>query len=147
MKICAACKIEKSIDLFYIRKTGRPQSRCKECQHIASRESYLRHYDANRIRLAKNYKEYSKEINLFIIDYLETHPCACGETDILVLEFHHLVPEEKEFDLSKGPGLGSLKRVKKELSKCRVMCVKCHRRETHKQQNSFKWQYINNISL
>lgn len=48
-----------------------------------------------------------------------------------VLEFHHLNPEEKEFDLARN--LRSLKVLRKEGRKCLLLCPNCHR-EIHIEQ-------------
>ena len=47
------------------------------------------------------------------------------------LEFHHLDPSAKEFNLSgKGQTLG-WERVKTELDKCIMVCANCHREIHH----------------
>lgn len=31
MKVCCACKVEKPLEAYYVRKAGNPQAQCKEC--------------------------------------------------------------------------------------------------------------------
>lgn len=50
-----------------------------------------------------------------------------------VLEFHHLNPEEKEFDLARN--LRCLEILRKEIKKCLLLCPNCHR-EVHIEQKS-----------
>lgn len=53
----------------------------------------------------------------------------CGyDHNIAALDFHHINPEEKEFeiDLRKFSNL-SLEKLQKELDKCILVCANCHR--------------------
>ncbi len=42
------------------------------------------------------------------------------------LVFHHLDPKQKDFNLSARGLTRSWTRIKKELDKCVLLCVKCH---------------------
>tara|TARA_B100001059_G_C17345016_1_gene337761 strand:- start:65 stop:385 length:321 start_codon:yes stop_codon:yes gene_type:complete len=66
--------------------------------------------------------------------YLANHPCVdCGEDDIRVLEFDHIDPSQKEFNISRGVADGrGLKSIKSEIEKCEVRCCNCHRIRTIK---------------
>lgn len=46
------------------------------------------------------------------------------------LEFHHLDPNEKDFNISKARLLSFNLEIKKELDKCILLCANCHR-EVH----------------
>jgi transposase len=46
------------------------------------------------------------------------HPAA--------LEFHHLNPAEKAFEISKGGVTRSLERAREEARKCVLLCARCH---------------------
>lgn len=50
-------------------------------------------------------------------------------------DFDHRNPEEKVFTLGHGNSI-SLDRMKKEASKCDLVCALCHRMRTHKQRCS-----------
>ena len=52
----------------------------------------------------------------------------CGETHPAALDFHHLEPETKSFNIAAG-ATRSLESIKKELSKCVLLCANCHRKE------------------
>ncbi len=70
--------------------------------------------------------------------YLSEHPCVdCGESDIVVLEFDHVIGEKKwnVSVLVHSPSPWAT--VEHEIAKCEVRCANCHRRRTAKQ---FNWR-------
>jgi transcription elongation factor Elf1 len=63
----------------------------------------------------------------FISEYRKTHRCeVCGESEELCLEFHH--NGEKNGEISRAMYDWGIKRLKKEVSMCRVLCSNCHRK-------------------
>jgi hypothetical protein len=66
----------------------------------------------------------------FVRKYLETHPCIdCGESDPVVLHFHHRNPKKKRYTIGAGWASGILpKSLIKEIRKCDVLCANCHAR-------------------
>ena len=65
----------------------------------------------------------------YLIEYFKSHPCVdCGETDPVVLEFDHL--GKKSFTVADGMKDKSWTAVLREIEKCEVVCVNCHRRRT-----------------
>ena len=65
--------------------------------------------------------------------YLLAHPCVeCGENDPVLLDFDHLDPKTKKQQISRMM-FYSWATIEKEIAKCRVLCVKCHRRKTARQ--------------
>ena len=68
--------------------------------------------------------------------HLEGHPCVdCGERDIVVLEFDHVLqPKLGEISVMVYKRV-SLTRFKREIEKCVVRCANCHRRRTAVQLN------------
>lgn len=68
-----------------------------------------------------------------VSEYLKSHPCiVCGEQDIVVLEFDHRDPAQKECNIAEAVNhrCFSLKRLVQEMEKCDVLCANCHRRKT-----------------
>jgi hypothetical protein len=56
----------------------------------------------------------------------------CPEWFWACLEFHHIDPKHKVFNLSRAIAAGwSRKRILEEIAKCMVLCANCHRREHH----------------
>jgi transcription elongation factor Elf1 len=52
----------------------------------------------------------------------------CGEGHVATIDFHHSVGD-KEQSISELVANGySIKRIEKELKKCRVLCSNCHRK-------------------
>lgn len=63
----------------------------------------------------------------------------CGyDKCIDALDFHHIIPEEKEFNFNKASSF-SWEKIESELKKCIILCSNCHR-EIHAQgiDNSLK---------
>jgi len=61
-----------------------------------------------------------------------------GNVDWRVLEFDH-VKGEKKFDLANGASQ-SYESLKKEISKCEIVCANCHRIRTIKQFGYYKFE-------
>lgn len=68
--------------------------------------------------------------------------CAiCGEDDPLVLEFDHLFG--KTADISTLiRSTCSWKKLKREMAKCQILCSNCHKRKTHREDNSYRYRYM-----
>lgn len=108
-KICPHCKIEKPLKEFYNRRNSKENSSyCKECTKSQS------------ITRQRNLKREA-------VEYLGSKCIKCGyDSYIGALEFHHLDPKEKEFNISKFKGY-KFKSIKEELDKCILLCANCHR--------------------
>ena len=54
---------------------------------------------------------------------------VCGyDKNIAALEFHHINPDEKEFQLDmRHLSNTSLERLQNEVNKCQLLCANCHR--------------------
>lgn len=66
----------------------------------------------------------------WIEEYKIQHGCAkCGQRDPLLLDFHHINPLEKEWNISRMLSTGlRVDRVQAEVSKTICLCVLCHRK-------------------
>ncbi len=54
--------------------------------------------------------------------------CKVEYKDLCVLDFHHLNPEEKKFNLSRAMnGINLTERITNEIEKCILICSNCHR--------------------
>lgn len=140
MKTCPGCHLKKDDSEFNKNKSKKDglSTNCKYCVRKHQSSWYKKHQKEQRSRVAKNSKESKNRNQRYIYDYLLSHPCiTCGESDIIVLEFDHLVAEEKDGSVSRMAAGGfSLKKIKEEIQKCQVLCANCHRRKTAKQ---FSW--------
>lgn len=124
-------------------KYSKKAYKCKPCKR-----EYDNFRHSQRMRNDPSYKAkkkekcaaYSYKLQKFIYDYLSSHPCVkCGENDPVVLEFNHIKPSEKTENISSMlQRRTSLDKIKKEISKCEILCANCHKRHTSKQ---FGWFY------
>ena len=73
-------------------------------------------------KIRKKNKEYRDQ-------YLREHPCiVCGETDICVLDLHHMDPTKKDDTVSYLVAQKSFRKLREEIDKCIVLCAHDHRR-------------------
>lgn len=145
VKMCGGpCKQVKPLSSFGWKNKakGRRRSYCDECQ-----KTYLRnHYQENKPyykNKAKVRNKKTKDENYDkLYEYLRSHPCVeCGEDEIILLEFDHISTVDKVDAVTElVRGAYSWAAVQKEIDKCRVLCLSCHRRRTAKQ---FKWRRAN----
>lgn len=121
-KICTSCSINKHKDEYHFNNKSKTilSSKCKMC---------------------KNKEEVSKlkQMKKMCLEY-KGHFCTnCNYSrNQAALEFHHLDPNEKEFEISnfKKTSIlktGMTKELKEELDKCIVLCSNCHR-ELHSEE-------------
>jgi len=109
MKICKKHGLTEHSETTGKRK----RLRCKKCRVI-----YV--------------KKRRDKIKNFAIDYKGGKCNRCGYDKCLeALEFHHIDPEQKDFEISTLGYRNSLERLKKELDKCELLCANCHREEHH----------------
>lgn len=122
------------------RRRGRVelQDQCRSCRAAYTRKHYLDN-KADYIKRARTRGARVRQENKhLILQYLLEHPCeVCGETDPVVLEFHHRDPKAKEFTVTRAITL-SWKRLLAEIQKCRVLCANDHRREHARLQKTFR---------
>ena len=112
-RICPSCKEEKTLDMFYQRRGQEGASvYCKICTNQES---------VNRQRLFKLKCIEYKGGKCQICKY-DKHPGA--------LEFHHINPNEKDFQISKVKNYTFNTAIEKELDKCALLCSNCHK-EVH----------------
>ena len=145
-RVCTGCLTSKPSNQFSIKNkvTGRQATRCLTCVAAASRLHYEKNRESylarSRVRLPWNNPKIS-----YRREYLATHPCVdCGEVDPLLLEFDHRAGEDKVDDVSRLIQQRSWAIVQREIAKCDVRCVSCHRRKTAHQ---FGWSRLGEESM
>jgi hypothetical protein len=142
-KHCLKCQTDKPVTDFRWRSKakGTRAPWCRSCFSDYEKERWV----GDRAKTNAQAGTARKKRNLkWLCDYLLEHPCSmCPESDILVLDFDHLDPSDKTFNVADVARDGmSLKRLQEEIAKCRVLCANCHRRHTGKQQNTFRYQFV-----
>lgn len=124
MKICIKCLSKKSLNCFYKNKSKKDglQDYCKDCKKEQDKKSWSKngekwssHYNQKRIEALKLVNDYKKE----------RHCEKCLNKKWYSLDFHHLDPSIKEFNISNGIGY-SKENLFNEIEKCIILCKNCH---------------------
>lgn len=115
---------------------------CKPCR----RERGLTNYFKSKDKWRKTHTKTSQEKKAKIVEFKEaSNGCSkCGEKRHYLLDFHHIDPSTKLFQISQGESKG-WEKIKQEIDKCVLLCSNCHR-EFHyleKEQNIVLSDYIN----
>src|SRR5512139_1649024 len=98
MKQCNMCFQWKEEEEFNWRwkALGIRQPACRECHKILRAKWYESYKEQHRVNVHARKKLVREEAREFIYQYLLEHPCEmCGESDPMVLEFHHLEGKDK----------------------------------------------------
>src|SRR4051812_49400981 len=100
---------------------------------------YRKHKADQLKRVSDRRKRVAEEHKPLLLAYLVKHPCSCGETDPIVLQFDHNDGVEKTNDVARMLYEGySWKRLLQEIEKCTVRCANCHARRTAHQFGYWK---------
>lgn len=107
--VCNRCNKRLPKNEFYLRKDGcLAQKVCKECVR-----------EKERIK----YHSYQEKLN----EYKKNHPCMkCGCNKFYLIDFHHINPSEKEYNISDNSH-AKFETLLKEIEKCIPLCSNCHR--------------------
>ena len=125
-KICSQCG-----EIF---QTNNNNKMCcsKEC-----RQEYRKKYMKNINYKYDNLVNWRLDIKKKSVEYKGGKCIICGYNKCLrSLDFHHLIPEEKDFSISKNKNR-KFENLKNELNKCVLLCSNCHG-EIHEGQHKEK---------
>jgi len=132
MKQCVTCgewKEEEEFN-FKITSIGLRSSSCRACKKKQQRTWYLDHQDQEKERVRRRRITARDEAREYIWNYKKSHPCEqCGESDPVVLDFHHVRGKGANVGRLIQDGAG-LERIKVEISLCIILCSNCHRKLT-----------------
>lgn len=148
-KVCKKCGVEKP-ETEFNKDRGRKDglfSWCRECANAQSRKWYRENwvhtnevrkvYEATHVEERAAYRlahreeilQRSKDRYLRskeLVESLKT-PCAkCGDNRKYVVDFHHVDPDTKSFEVSRGTTGRNPTNVIKEAEKCICLCRNCH---------------------
>ena len=139
-KICTRCSEPKAIDDFPLSGgNGRRAAMCRPCKQVYDREYYQTNKPKMREQRKLTRPEAKRRVQQAVWNYLAEHPCPCGETDPVVLEFDHRDPKEKIDSVCEMINRRfSLGKIMAEIAKCDVLCANCHRRRTAEQFGWYK---------
>lgn len=139
IKKCSHCEKKYKISDFSwrIKRLNKRANKCKQCTNEYSRKRYIKHGNRYKKSNKANAEKYKKVGRKLVYEFKLSNPCtSCGESNPIVLEFHHLDPKEKRNDVSNMASHGySVKSIEEEIEKCIILCANCHRKKTAKQQN------------
>lgn len=127
MKICPGCNQELSLEKFAWRnkEKGTRHSSCHECRKAIAKASYQKNKDKIKAKALLRGIENREQA----MRWKSTLSCVCcSESYTKCLDFHHIDPTTKEYDVSGLIGSYHLRSVLKEASKCIVVCANCHRK-------------------
>ena len=139
-RVCSKCGVEKDINEFPLRNqfTRRRQSYCMDCRSEMGKSWYEKNKDYQKANAKKHSTEYRNTAKEYVWNYLLTHPCSeCGESNPVVLEFHHVGGKDRAISELVGRG-ATLEKIKEELSRCQVLCANCHRKVTAQERGWFR---------
>jgi hypothetical protein len=95
-----------------------------------------RTYKDRRDYLIKAVYARRKKIRAMAVEYKGGKCERCSYARCIdALEFHHIDPTQKDFNISSKGYTRSWLRVKEELDKCMIVCANCHR-EIHAKVSS-----------
>ena len=127
-KRCCICGGDKDESKFSWKNKskGIRHAQCKSCKREIDNTYYLKSKD-RKAAIRKT----SKKVYKFLRDYVRRlkmfGSCSkCGEDRWYVLDFHHIQDKDDSVaNLIKRRC--SVKRLKRELRKCTLLCSNCHR--------------------
>jgi endogenous inhibitor of DNA gyrase (YacG/DUF329 family) len=96
--------------------------------------------DRKKHRAAREKKIIARNKN-FLLGYLEKKSCVkCGTKDIRLLDFDHIDPSTKLFNISESIyQCFPIEKIRLELTKCQTLCANCHRLKTYKERKIRKF--------
>lgn len=133
-KTCGRCKCTLDLTAFSRHPSAGRQWWCRDC---------FRAYFRVRGELHRRQNRTAHEIRRikardWVAAYLEANPCVdCGETERAVLEFDHIAEKDAAVSVLVGAGW-SIRRLEREVTRCEVVCVNCHRRRTAERDRSWR---------
>ncbi len=130
------------ISQFYKHATRGYQTQCKICRAEYNKGHYRRNSRIYKTRAALRNRDQKAKLHKKLLEYLREHPCtACGETDPVVLDFHHRDRRTKKFSIGRILGYGlSWEAILREIGKCEVLCANDHRRQHAKERNTYRYR-------
>jgi hypothetical protein len=127
MRTCSVCSLSFS-------PTTKNMYACPPCRSERTKSWRNKNRDKVREYEAKRWKQKRG----IAYSYLKENPCSiCGESRIPCLQFDHIDPSTKSFNVSTPYGK-TKDEVLEEIKKCRVLCANCHAMVTAEQQGWYK---------
>ena len=128
-KYCNKCSTTLPIEQFGKNKAKADglQSQCKSCRKVTNNAHY-KNSENRRAAVRRNAKKTAAINKKYMNEAKAAGCCICEEKELCTLDFHHLDPKTKEFNIGAGGQNYSLNSLKEEIKKCIVVCSNCHRK-------------------
>jgi hypothetical protein len=154
VQVCTKCGNELPEADFYKdpRRENGLRTVCKSCwasRKKAYKEAHKEeisaknrlYYEANKERISTRIRHWRKDNHKDLMErqrkkrqragellmQLKTPCVKCGEGRMWVIQFHHIDPSQKEFELSaENVSHKKLETVRQEAAKCACLCANCH---------------------
>ena len=118
---------------YYQKNKEKHNAKMKEWQN---KENYktgpsVKKWQTSNIEKVREYnklrkREKNKQVREFINKYKSKCSCSkCGETRPYILDFHHIDPSQKSFNLGDATKY-NVEKLNLELEKCITLCRNCH---------------------
>lgn len=117
-----------------VQEVAKCQVLCVKCHRIKTQKN--REWRSKKQVAAGYTQNKPNGKQQWVRDYLEKTPCAyCGESDVRVLEFDHVVGEKTMQVPAMAYKNYSMRKIQEEVAKCQVLCIVCHRKKTALERN------------
>lgn len=130
--ICKQCGIDKPIMDFYQDKSGYIRKRCKQCVIANSAENQRKNKEWRR-QYCKDYHAKHKKERIMSdqkyrekVNFLKTACKKCGDNRLYLIDFHHVDPTEKQFNINRKTAKSNFSIIENEVKKCVCLCRNCH---------------------
>ena len=146
MKECSLCSRIKRYDSYYFRDKleGKLHNQCKDCHKKQRkktwRDYYYKHGSEYRARAVKRNVLARTRHRQLMLTYLSDKNCVrCGVDDIRVLDFDHIDPFTKSFNIARALNDRlNWKMILTEIDKCQILCANCHKIKTATEQGWYR---------
>ena len=141
MKKCSKCSEEKLVTTEFFHRQKRNKDgfdyHCKECRKMKwqdperKRKDKARHrayFIKNKEEIIARHKKSRRTAKEQLVERFGGKCVQCGYDRCPAgFDFHHIIPEEKEFSIGENCGNFAYERLLNEVEKCALLCSNCHR--------------------
>lgn len=108
------------------------RKKCRSCNREYQAKWISDNRERHRERVRKSLSIKRKNNTILYLSLFEKKSCIdCGESRIPTLDFDHIDPSTKKFNISQGFRLNySWEDILEEVDKCEIRCANCHRIKT-----------------
>jgi hypothetical protein len=146
-KTCPRCGETKPVTEYRNQK-NKPDGLNRVCK-LCCKHYEQTAYNRNPKRyIDRGYKRFKNE-QVFVNEYKQNKSCIrCGENRYWVIDFHHIDPSTKSYDISNMSGKFSKENILKEITKCVTLCRNCHYEFHHleRKENIKLDEYLNPVN-